>query len=103
MFEDFRNWVILNGKERFYKTLKQPDFIASYINVEEPAEKVTGEALLFVCEEIWNGDIEELEKDYLYPEKPVIGDDWPSAEKLEEEFPQLYKRFWDEENIKALN
>jgi hypothetical protein len=103
VFEDFRNWVILNGKERFYKTIEHPDFISSYINVEDPVEEVTGEALLFVCEEAWDGDIEELEDGYVYPKDPVIDDDWPSKEKLEEEFPKLYGKFWDDENVRTLN
>jgi hypothetical protein len=66
-------------------------------------EEVTGEPLLFVCEEAWDGDVEELEEGYVYPKDPVIDDDWPSPDKLEEEFPDLYGRFWDEENIRTLN
>lgn len=103
VFEDFRNWLILNGKERFYKTLENPDFISSYIDVEDPVEEVTGEQLLFVCEEAWDGDVEEIEEGYVYPKEPVLDDDWPSAEKLEEEFPNLYGSLWDEENIRTLN
>jgi hypothetical protein len=103
VFEDFRNWVILNGKQRFYKTLEQPDIIASYINVEDPVEEVTGESLLYVCEEAWEGDAEELEEDYVYPEAPDIDDEWPPEEKLQQEFPKLYNKFWDEENIRTLN
>jgi len=103
VFEDFRNWVILNGKERFYKTLEHPDFISSYIDVEDPVEDITGEALLFVCEEAWDGDIEEIEEGYVYPEDPILDDDWPAAAKLEEEFPGLFRKFRDEENIRTLN
>ncbi|NVJ62435.1 MAG: DUF4240 domain-containing protein [Gammaproteobacteria bacterium] len=103
VFEDFRNWVILNGKERFYNTLKNPDYIATYINVEDPVEEVCGEPLLYVCEEAWGGDVEELEENYVYPKDPEINDDWPDAEKLAEEFPKLYEEFWDEENIRTLS
>ena len=88
-FEDFRNWVILNGKDKFYKTIKKPDFIASYISVEDPVEKVTGEALLFVCEEAWDGDIEELEENYNFPEYANIDDSFPSIEEREKSFPKL--------------
>lgn len=102
-FEDFRNWVILNGKERFYKTIENPDSIAGYINVEDAVEEVTGEALLYVCEEAWDGDVEVLEENYEYHKDPEIDDDWPPAEKLAEEFPNLYKEFWNEENIRTLS
>jgi hypothetical protein len=103
VFEDFRNWVILNGKQRFYKTIEQPDSIASYIDVDDPVEEVTGESLLFVCDKAWDGDIEALEEGYVYPEEPVIDNEWPSELKLQQEFPKLYDQFWDEENIRTLN
>ncbi|MCE2573897.1 DUF4240 domain-containing protein [Motilimonas eburnea] len=103
VFEDFRNWVILNGKKRFYETLDNPDNIASYIQVQDPVEEVTGEALLYVCDEAWDGDIEDLEEEYVYPEDPVIEDDWPSEKELKQEFPKLYDQFWDEENVRTLN
>ncbi|WP_028469474.1 DUF4240 domain-containing protein [Neptunomonas japonica] len=103
VFEDFRNWVILQGKKRFYETLKDPDSITNYINVEDPVEEVTGEGLLFVCEESWAGDIEELEQNYVYFDDPDIDDEWPSEIKLQQEFPKLFNQFWDEENIRTLN
>jgi hypothetical protein len=98
-FEDFRNWVILNGKDRFYKTIKEPDFIVSYITVEDPVEEVTGEALCFVCEEAWDGDIKELEENYIYPEHANIDDSFPSIEEREKSFPKLLSMFWDDEII----
>lgn len=103
VFEDFRNWIILNGKQRFYETLEHPDNIGSYIQVQDPVEELTGEALLYVCDEAWDGDVEDLEEEYVYPEDPVIEDDWPSEEELKQEFPKLYDQFWDEENVRTLN
>jgi hypothetical protein len=103
VFEDFRSWVILNGKQRFYKTLELPDIISSYIAVDDPVEEVTGESLLYVCEEAFDGDVEELEKGYVYPEDPVINDEWPSEKQLQQEFPKLYDQFWDKENIRTLS
>lgn len=103
VFEDFRNWVILNGKQRFYETLENPDNISNYIQVQDPVEEVTGEALLYVCDEAWDGDIEDLEEEYAYPEEKLIEDDWPSEAELKREFPKLYGQFWDEENVRMLN
>jgi len=102
-FEDFRNWVILNGKLRFYKTLEQPDSIASYITSDDPVEEVTGESLLYVCDEAFYADVEELEVGYVYPEDPVINDEWPCAKQLQQAFPKLYDQFWNEENIRTLS
>lgn len=96
VFEDFRNWVILNGKNRFYQTLEKPDIIADYISVGDPVEEVTGEALLYVAEEAWDGEIEELEEHYLYPKEPDIDCDWPLKRDLEKQFPKLFAKFWDD-------
>jgi hypothetical protein len=103
VFEDFRNWVILNGKQRFYKTLEQPDSISNYIAVDDPVEEVTGEILMYVCDEAFDGDVGELEEGYVYPEDPAIDDEWPSEKQLQQEFPKLYDQLWDEENIRTLS
>ena len=34
VFEDFRHWVMLNGKSRFYRTIENPDVIAEYTQVQ---------------------------------------------------------------------
>lgn len=93
VFEDFRNWVILNGKNRFYKTIQSPDEIASYLTVEDPVEEVTGEPLLYVCEEAWNGDIEELENEYLSPSEPEINETLPENSILIKEFPSIHNKY----------
>ena len=103
VFEDFRNWIILNGQERFYNTLKAPDFMVQYIAVEDPVEEISGEPLMMVCEEAWEGDIEELEEEYIYPSIPDIVDDWPPKEDLQKEFPNLFDKFWNEEMIKKIH
>lgn len=102
-FEDFRNWVILNGKDSQIKTIENPEYISSHIEVNDAVEEVIDEPLLFICEEAWGGDIEDLEENYVYPQEPIIDSSWPKKEKLEEEFPILFSKFWDEENIKTLN
>jgi hypothetical protein len=38
-----------------------------------------------------------------YPDNPDIDHEWPSEAKLQQEFPKLFKQFWDDENIKTLN
>lgn len=102
-FEDFRNWIILQGKKRFYETLSNPDTMANYIKVEDPVEEITGESLLFVCEEAWDGAIEALEQNYVYPNYPNLDYDWPSETELQQEFPKLFNKYWDEQNIRTLN
>lgn len=93
VFEDFRNWVILHGKERFVETLSNPDYLAEYAEVSDPVEEITGEPLLYVCEEAWGGDIEELEKEFSFPPRSEYEMEWPSKEQLASEFPKLAARF----------
>lgn len=96
VFQDFRNWIILNGKERFEKTLKNPDYLATFINVDDPVEEITGEALLYVCEEAYSGEVEELEEQYESYEEPTLEDNWPPFSELEEKYPKLVSKYWDD-------
>ena len=95
VFEDFRNWIILNGQQRFERTLENPDFMATYINVDDPVEEITGEPLLYVCEGAFKGGIEDLENRYVYPEEPTLEDNWPPFSVLEGKYPNLVSKYWD--------
>jgi|GEM_PF-3576538 len=99
VFEDFRHWIILNGRSRYYMTLENPNNMANYIDVEDPIEEITGEPLMFVVENAWHGDIEEIEAEVKYPEEPFLGDDWPSKKELKAMYPDLFSKFWNEEMI----
>jgi hypothetical protein len=103
VFEDFRHWIILNGQSRFYRTIEDPDVMAEYIQVQDPIEEITGEPLMFVCENAWDGDIEDIEKDVVYPNTPAISDDWPPKEQLRAEFPTLFEQFWNEDRIREIH
>jgi len=96
VFEDFRNWIILNGRERFESSLKNPDYLASFIQVDDPVEEITGEALLYVCEEAFGGEVEELEEHYKYPPEPDVEDNWPPASVLKGKYPNLFSKYWDD-------
>ena len=103
VFEDFRLWVMLNGKTRFFETIENPDVMADYIDVEDPIEEISGEPLLFVVEDAWEGDFEEIEKEVEYPELPDIACEWPPKLHLQREFPSLFKRFWNEDRIREIH
>jgi len=103
VFEDFQNWIILNGRKRFEETVKSPEAIADYADVEDPVEEISGEPLLFVVENACDGDIEDLEEEFEYPNLPDIADDWPPKEELQAEFPKLFGRFWNEDRIREIH
>lgn len=104
VFEGFRHWIILNGKDRFYRTLENPNCVADYIAVEDPIEEISGEPLLLASEEAWDGDIEDIEESVVIPKDPEINDDdWPSKEGLRSELPELFDKFWNEEAIRRIH
>ena len=78
VFEDFRHWVILNGKDRFHRTLANPNCMIEYMQAKEPIEEINGEPLMMACEEAWDGDIEEIEEEVVIPETPQISEEWPT-------------------------
>lgn len=103
IFEDFRHWLILNGKERFYRGIDDPDSTVEFMNVEDAFEEINGEPLLFACENAWKGKVEEIENEIDYQEVQDIAEKWPTKDELAVEFPNLFKRFWNEERISELN
>ena len=103
VFEDFRHWIILNGRERYEQTLANPEAMADYVEVEDPIEEIVGEPLMFVVEEAWQGDIEDIEGKVVIPDEPNLGDDWPSKQKLQEMYPKLFEKFWNDERIHKLH
>ena len=103
VFESFQHWVILNGRGRFNETIANPDSIASYAQVQDPVEEISGECLMFVCEEVWEGDIEEIEEQVTVTDRPDLEDEWPPKEKLQSEFPALFARFWNEDRMREIH
>ena len=103
VFEDFRHWIILNGKERYLSALENPNNLVNFIKVDDPLEEITGESLMFVVENSWEGDIEEIEERVVIPKAPDIDDDWPPKSELRREFPELFDNYWKEEAIRQIH
>jgi len=47
----------------------------------------------------WEGDNEELEQRYVYPNEPTLEENWPPKEELEKDFPEHYGKYWDDSSI----
>jgi hypothetical protein len=45
------------------------------------------------------GQKEDIMDFLSFPADPIINDEWPSKEKLKEEFPDLFQKFWNEDAI----
>jgi hypothetical protein len=103
VFEDFRHWIILNGKERYLSVMTNPNNLVNFIKVDDPIEEITGEPLMLVVEDAWEGDIEDIEEHVAFPKVPDIDDDWPPKSGLRREFPELFDKYWNEEAIRKIH
>lgn len=97
-FEDFRKWLISNGKELFEQAKSNPDNLATLIP-NGRTEEATFEEFSYVAIELWmdrtGKQAAELpkEKDSLYPNEPFGEPFSEEPEDLEKRYPQLWQRF----------
>lgn len=106
LFEDFRLWLIANGRQRFEAALADPETIADFCDVDDPVEEITGEGLLYVAEEAYQQAGGEAEFAGLveYADGPDFEMPWPETrEGYQEAMPKLYAKFWNQERINELH
>lgn len=103
-YEDFRAWMVGQGKESFYKILKDPNEVCNILNPEE-ARDLGGEYMLLVTANAWlektgNDDEDEFYELIAHPEEKEIEQRWPETkEAYRKLFPALYDKFWNEQRI----
>ena len=106
-YEDFRAWLVGQGKEDFYKTLKDPNEICRFLKPAEAAE-LGGEYMLFVAvnaylEKTDSDDEEAFYELIRHPEEKEIAQRWPeSKNEYRKMFPALFDKFWNQERMEAL-
>jgi len=104
-YEDFRAWLVGQGRERFYNALKDPNEICKFLDPRD-AGNLGGEYMLFVAVNAWldklgKDDEEEFYRLIEHPEEKIIEQRWPETkEEYRKLFPALYDRFWNEERIR---
>lgn len=103
-YEDFRAWLIAQGKENFYKAIKDPNEICSFLKPQKSWD-LGGEYMLFVAANAYldktGSDDEEAFYELVdHPDEKVIDQQWPeSKEAYRKLFPALFDAFWNEERI----
>ncbi len=103
-YEDFRAWMVGQGKELFYKMLKDPNEVCKILTPKQ-AEDLGGEYMLFVAANAWLEKLNKENEDEFYeliehPEEKVIDQQWPETkEAYRKLFPELYDTFWNEQRI----
>lgn len=111
VYEDFRAWVVGQGKANFDKILKNPNAICELIKPGQVSE-MGGEYLLFAAvnaylEKIGSTDEDEDQitffKKIPHVDELAIEQHWPeSKNELRKMFPQLFDTFWNEKRINEL-
>src|SRR5688572_13289733 len=99
-FEDFRAWLVAQGKERFDRAVKQPASIAAFLDRDE-VEGVQGGALLTCAmgayERKTGRGVEQFLLKVKMVDDPIVRQDWPETKaKFRERYPALFDKFWNQ-------
>ena len=103
-YEDFRAWLVGQGKTNFYKALQDPNEICAFLTPKEALD-MGGEYMLFVAANAWlektgTDDEEEFYKLIEHPDEKEVKQQWPESKKeYRSMFPKLYDTFWNEDRI----
>lgn len=105
-FEEFRAWLVFNGRDRFTNAITNVETIADWLNPEK-TDNINGEVFLLIAQEAYKnyGD-EETFLDELYQRPdfvfdPEIEQEWPNSKaELRQKFPRLFDLFWNPNKIK---
>lgn len=103
-FEDFRAWLVWQGREKFTAALADVESIADWLDKED-VDSVGEEdfAILpnLVFEERFAGD---LLTEISFAAEPELDQDWPETESdYRRRWPKLVERFWDQEKIRQMH
>lgn len=105
--EDFRAWLISNGKKRFYAAIEDPQTIADFCDAKDPIEEIQGDPFLFTAMNAYikAGGTEEDYYDLTQALKEAEYEtEWPDDEKgFREAMPILFEKFWNLERIKEIH
>lgn len=106
-YEDFRAWLVGQGKDNFYKTLENPNEICKFLKPADAGD-LGGEFMLFVAINAYlektNSDDEEAFYELIkHPEEKEVVQRWPeSKEEYRKMFPALFDKFWNQQRMEEL-
>lgn len=90
-FEYFRAWLIMQGRAVFEATLHDPDSLAGYVRLTEPAEL---EDALYVARDAYR-QVTGNELDSAFVKDPDLGPGWDFDDKaqMKKRYPRLCQKF----------
>lgn len=107
VFEDFRAWLVGQGKINFYKALQNPDNICDFLERED-TEELSGESLLFVSTNAFTEKTNRTEKEFndliTFVNDSEFDINWPDSKmKYRDAMPRLFDKFWNQERINEIH
>lgn len=112
VFEDFRAWLVAQGKDRFEKVIKNPEDITDFLT-QEDVNKMQGEDYLFVARNAYlkkknieedSEEADEFDDMEEYIDEPDFEDKWPdNLADLRNQYPKLYDKLWNQKRHDFIN
>jgi hypothetical protein len=94
-FNDFREWVIVQGKDFYYKTINDPETLAE-LDAEFIEETADFEGVGYIPSKVFN-DLTGQEMQYTFQENQTTsGKEWnEEGDDLKNMFPRIYAKYPD--------
>lgn len=104
IFEDFKAWIVGQGKTNFEKIIKDPNHICQILT-PNLAKNLQGEHMLYVAANAYLEKINADDEAAFYDLIPAVVSKevktkWPETKNdFRKLFPKLYDTFWNEKRI----
>jgi len=104
-YEDFRAWMVGQGKDNFNKILRDPNEVCNLVKPSRQLD-LKGDRMLFVAinaylEKTGTDDEEAFYELIEHPEEKKIDQRWPESKNdYRKLFPRLFDAFWNEDRIR---
>lgn len=105
-FEDFRAWLILNGKTRFEAALKNIESIAEWLERDD-VDNIDGSRFVTIAVQAYEdagGNSDEFYKQIAFAKEVDFEQTWPDNKQgFESKWPLLCKKFWNQARIEEMH
>ncbi len=104
-FDDFRAWLVSQGRTRYSEAVKDPETIADWLRKDE-VDEIDGESILMLPYESYkvHGREEDFDDQAAFIADPKIEVAWPDTkDEFRERFPKLVGKFWNQKRINELH
>jgi hypothetical protein len=103
VLEDFRAWLISQGRQRFQAALSDPESICDWLDRKDvDTVDMAGESMLFIAQNAYKqyGDGDEFYARTDYPRQPPLKQRWPNSKAdFRKRYPRLVDKFWNQSRI----